>query len=317
MISITASIGIFLTSLLVLVRVLIRWASSSTPSDAIQNPVRSGEWSGVCVATLLRVSDDLLGQGAGFWRRVARATLFATLLLGIVWPVAGWLSQTTLGFTDAPWQLFDDAMALLQRVSASQPSQAQIHTWVSAARQGVWRYVYAVGATALIACWGAAAFACAGSLARYLLQEFQASATWAQKSGLFLGLATVTFVLLNVFTFVVGLVMSPAPWVALLLGHAGLGWLVILGLVIAANAFTFYVSDPWLKGVLFVCLFPCLLPLTSAGPALAWDIVRIGFRASREKLLETAQRRLGRAFVPLLMVLIALYVAYWTLSRLL
>jgi hypothetical protein len=65
-----------------------------------------------------------------------------------------------------------------------------------------------------------------------------------------------------------------------------------------------------------VCLFPCLFPLLFTGSTLAVDIYRLGIRKSRAKFLQAAQGGLGPAFVPLLMTFMALYGAYWILSRL-
>jgi hypothetical protein len=205
----------------------------------------------------------------------------------------------------------------VQRTSATQVSQIQAHSWASAARLGLWKYVYAGCAVAWVGCCGALAFWCAGAVSRYLLVDFERSATWAQKSGLLLGLSAFTLLLLNIVTFLIGLVTSSASWLAVLFAGSGLSWWAVVGLSIAANVFTYYLSDPWLKGLLLVCLFPCLLPLVLAGSTLAMDIWRLGISKSRERVLTAAQGRLGRAFIPLLMTLMALYGAYWILSRLL
>lgn len=312
-----APLILFLLSTTLLALVLTQWSRTVAPSEPLRRSSREGEWSQVCILLLRRASEDVLGQSLGFGRTLGRTTLVAACLLGTVWPVAGWLSGKPLGFSGAPWQLFDQTMALLQRISATQASQAQIHGWVSYARSGPWKYLYAGCATMWIACWSAAAFWCAAGVARYLLHELESAATWAQKAGLMLGLAAFTLMLLNVLTFLVGFVVAPASWLAVAFAGTGLSWWADIALAAAANALTFYLSDPWLKGLILVCLFPCLLPLVSAGIALALDIWRLGIRVSREKLLDAAQRRFGRAYVPLLMTATALYAAYWILSRLL
>jgi hypothetical protein len=308
----------FVVSLVLLPALFIKWSSMvATTEPESARSADSTEWSGVCIASFLKLSDNVAGREAGFWQTAGRTTLICFLLLGLFWPLVGWLSGKPMGFSDPPWQLFDQMMELLQRSSASQPSQAQLHAWASAARQGLWKYAYATGAIVLTACWGAVMFWCAGAVSWYLLRDFESAATWAQKSGLLLGLSVFTLLLLNVLTFLIGLVTSPAPWIAVILAGAGLGWWANLGLVIAANAFTFYFCDPWLKGLLLACLFPCLLPLVIVGPALVVDICRLGTRTSREKLLAAARSRFRSAFVPLTMTFMTLYVAYLILKRLL
>jgi hypothetical protein len=160
-------------------------------------------------------------------------------------------------------------------------------------------------------------FWCAGAVSRYLLRDFASATTWAQKSGLLLGLSVFTLLLLNILTFLLGLVTTSISWVVLVLAGTGLNGWADLGLVVAANAFTFYFTDPWLKGLLLACLFPGLLPLVIVGPALIADICRTATRTSREKLLAAARSRFGSAFVPLLMTFMTLYVAYVILKRLL
>lgn len=311
-----ATIVLFLLSSTTLTLLLTRWSAMAIPAAGI-DAIRRGEWAPACISMLLRLTEDVLGRNCSFGRQVARASTVGILLLGVIWPMVGWLSGKTLGFGGTPWRLFDQMMELIARSSASQPSQAQIHAWAVAASRGLWGYVYAGCAIMGIAFWSAAAFWCAGAVSRYLLPDFEISRTLAQKSGLLLGLAGFTLLLWFFLTFLIGFLISPAAWLAVLLARAGLGWWADVSLVIAANAFTFYFSDPWFKGLLFVSLFPCLFPLVFVGSALVADIWRVGTTRSRERLITTAQGKLGRAFIPLLMSIMALYCAYWILSHLL
>lgn len=310
-----AQAAIFLFSLSTIVLLLMRWGSAAMPSPGVEDAMDSGKWAGACISMLLRVT-EVVGRSGSFGRKAARTITIGVLLLGIVWPMVGWLSGKVMGFSGTPWQLFDQFMELMARTSASQPAQAQVHAWATAATRGAWGYVYAGCAIVVISFWSATAFWCAGAVSRYLLHDLQTSETLAQKSGLLLGLAAFSLLLWILLTFFIGLVISPAPWLAALLARAGLSWWADIGLIIAANAFTFYFSDPWLKGLLLVCLFPCLFPLVFAGSALVADIWRIGATRSKERLLTTSREKLGRAFVPFLMALMALYCAYWILSRL-
>ena len=318
MVPVILTVITFVVSLVLLPALFIKWSSmAATTEPEGAGSADSTEWSGVCIASFLKLSDDVAGRKAGFWRTAGRTTLICMLLLGLFWPLVGWLSGKPMGFSDTPWHLFDQMMEMLQRSSASQPSQAQLHAIASAATQGFWKYVYATGAIVLIACWGAVTFWCEGAVSRYLLRDFESAATWAQKSGLLLGLSVFTLLLLNVLTFLIGFVTTSVSWIVLILANTGLNGWADLGLVIAANAFTFYFTDPWLKGLLLACLFPGLLPLVIVGPALATDICRTGARRSREKLLAAARSRFRSAFVPLMMTFMTLYVAYLILKRLL
>jgi hypothetical protein len=307
---------VLLVSAICLVATQWRWRHAKTlPLQLdLRASLREGRWSHVCSLLLIDACDAILGIDSRPLRSFWRALTFGTVLLIFVLSLTGLMTDQLMGFSDWPWNLFDQEMARFQRATANSES-AQIHDLVTEARVGYWKFAYTALVLPLILLISGGTFWISLRSTRFFVRELETAQSWAQKAGLMLGLCVVTLFLANVAAFLVSALVSLNPLLMLVLVWIGLSdvFLVIGG--VAINAFTLYLSDPWLRGLLVAAPIPSLIQLTLTVPALAAEMTQSIFRDSKSALTISVRKKLRGAFFTALMIISAGLFAYWFLGK--
>lgn len=314
----SSSIALIVSGIL-LVALLRRWLPRDrkhAASDDLGPAIREDRWSHVCASLLKQACDAILGSGSRL-RSFRRSVLFGTLLLIFVLSLAGLVTGHVMGLSDWPWNLFDREMAIFEKATTTPGSSHYLHDLAIQARTGAWKFAYVAAALPLIAGISGSIFWAALLTTRFFVFELESADSWAQKAGLMLGLCVVVLLLANAATFLVSALISLNPLLMLVLAKVGFSGVLLAAGGVAINAFTLYLSDPWLRGLLVAALFPCLSQLALTAPALAVDLTRSVVRKSQLAVVTSAREKLRGAFIPALMIVAAGYFVYWFLRRIL
>jgi hypothetical protein len=145
----------------------------------------------------------------------------------------------------------------------------------------------------------------------HFLRETRRAASWTQRTGLMVLLLIVVLVLGNIALFSVGLSHNPVAWLTVILGKY-VGVATILALVLASNVFSWWLSDPWLGGMMVAPLLPVFALALLVVPALISDCSERARHGAQKLVLQKLVAWLGPRRVSLLMtvlVLVAIIVA--------